>query len=552
MGCTNGESMGTIVGRAKVLGIVFALLLCLAVPLSLAQNAKAEPVEYRSSLKALPESRMYPNVVEDGGKLYIIGGFVSDISGSTLSLTTVVIYDIASGEVTYGADLPTGVVLSAITKGVDGRIYVFGGYNRTMGYTTLTQIYNITSNSWSPGTPSPVTFGSGSAISVANGTIYVIGANQFSGNSTLAYDPVGDSWKYTTDQPVNVWARMAVYWNETTIYVMGGYAGSGASDSTYSFNPVTGAWTALASMPNRALFGGAATGLNGVVYCFGGVDGSWVNTGPQVSAIQKYDPASDTWSVSTISTFTPARSGFGYSIDKFGRIFAVGGYDGSSVVTTVTMIVPTDLVLDELQIVGPTDGGIVSGKVTISVAFKTPDVGMPVIDVFVDGVFLDSQTAPPFGGTVSYVWDASGLTDGSTHVIMARGTLWNGAMREDSVTVTVSSLSVEQQIAAIQTQLASLQAQLNIPGANLTALAIQAAILQAKLDGIIAGSTATSDAMNVTFANLQAQLDAFQKQIDRVENKADNAGTYAIVNLVLVIIVIVLVAMMLMMVRKKQ
>jgi len=40
------------------------------------------------------------------------------------------------------------------------------------------------------------------------------------------------------------------------------------------------------------------------------------------------------------------------------------------------------------------------------------------------------------------------------------------------------------------------------------------------------------DQLNVTFAALQQQLDDFQEQIDRVETKADTAGTYGIVTMV--------------------
>jgi N-acetylneuraminic acid mutarotase len=588
--------MVTIVGRARVLGIVFALLLCLAVPLSLAQDAKAEPTEYAGDIADLPASRVYSSVAEDNGKLYIVGGWESDMTGMELSLRSVLIYDIATGTVTQGADIPTGVSLFSITKGIDGRLYVFGGYNSTMGWTTLTQIYNITSDSWSNGAPCPVSLGGGSAVPVANGSIYVIGANSAdNGNSTLVYDPVADSWRYSTDQPVTVWLRMASYWSASSIIVTGGVYAGGAVDSTYSFNPMTEEWTLMAPMPNPAAFGGVATAPNGVVYCFGGVDASSPLSGVPISAIQKYDPVADAWSVSTFSSLSPARSAFGYSIDSLGRIFTVGGYDGGSALPTVTMIVPTDLVYDELQIVGPTDGAIVSGTVTISVAFKTPDVGMPVIDIFVDGVFLDSQTAPSSGGTVSYVWDASALTPGSPHVITARGTLWNGVLREDSVTVVVVSDSVEAQVAVLRAQadailvtlgmiaqgmvdqnastmayldaqIGALQAALVMLGqamvdANASTMAYldaQLAQLQVVLaqigNGLVAmgaGQSAAMDGLNVTLDDLQTQLDDFQEQIDRIEGKADTAGTYSIVNLVLVIIVVVLLALMLMMVRKK-
>jgi N-acetylneuraminic acid mutarotase len=557
MGCDYGELMKTNGGRAKVLGLFFALILCLAVPLSMAQNAKAGAAEYSSNITSLPEAREYSGVIEDEGKLYVIGGVVDDINVFGAPLTSVLIYEISTGEVTHGADMPIGVALASVTQGVDGRIYVIGGYNNSLGYTSMTQIYNITSDTWSSGAPTPVTIGPGAAVSVANGTIYVIGANPFNGNSTLAYDPVADSWKYVANQPSSIWGRRAVYWNESAIFVMGGRSGGGASSSLMVFDPLANTWTPLTSMPTASFSGGAATALNGVVYYFGGSDSSWVS-GTQISAIQKYDPTEDTWSTSTITSLSPARSGFGTAIDEMGRIFAVGGYDGSAGVPTVTMIVPTDLVYDKVEIVSPTEGSIVSGQVAIGVAYSTPNVGMPVIEVFVDGVFLGSQTAPWFSSTITYLWDTTGLADGSSHVITAKGTLWNGAIREDSVTVTVSSMSPEEQLASIQQQLTVLQTLLTIPDANLTALAMQAAILQAKLDGIIAGlgamgasSSVMWDQLNVTFAALQTQLNDFQTQIDRVENKADNAGTYSIVNLVLVIIVIVLLALMLMMVRKK-
>jgi Kelch motif/Bacterial Ig domain len=557
MGCDYGESMKTNGGRAKVLGLLLALILCLAIPLSMAQNAKAGATEYSTNITPLPEAREYSGVIADEGKLYVIGGVVDDIYVFGAPVSTTLIYDISTGEVTRGANMPTGVALASTTKGVDGRIYVIGGFNNSLGYISSTQIYNITSDTWSSGAPAPVTLGPGAAVTVANGTIYVIGANPFLGNSTLAYDPVADSWKYVANQSSNIWGRRAVYWNESAIFVMGGRDGSSASSSLMVFDPLANTWTTLASMPTASFSGGAATGLNGVVYYLGGSDDTWVD-GNQISAIQKYDPAEDTWSTSTIISFYPARSGFGTAIDEMGRIFAVGGYDGSAGVDTVTMIIPTDLVYDEVEIVSPTEGSIVSGQVAIGVAYSTPNVGMPVIEVFVDGVFLGSQTAPWFSSTITYLWDTTGLADGSSHVITARGTLWNGVVREDSVTVTVSSMSPEEQLAAIQQQLTVLQTLLTIPDANLTALAMQAAILQAKLDGIIAGlgaagvsSSAMWAQLNVTFAALQTQLDDFQTQIDRVEGKADSAGTYSIVNLVLVIIVIVLLALMLMMIRKK-
>jgi hypothetical protein len=78
-----------------------------------------------------------------------------------------------------------------------------------------------------------------------------------------------------------------------------------------------------------------------------------------------------------------------------------------------------------------------------------------------------------------------------------------------------------------------LQAMLMAPGANITT--VLAALGQ----------------MGATFADLQIQLDGMQDQVNRIEDKADAASMYAVINLVLVVIVIVLLAMMFMMARKK-
>jgi hypothetical protein len=227
-----------------------------------------------------------------------------------------------------------------------------------------------------------------------------------------------------------------------------------------------------------------------------------------------------------------------------------------------------------LEIVSPTDGSIVDGLVTISVMYSTPNVGMPVIEVFVDGVFLDSQTAPWFSSAVDFVWDTTGLTVGSTHVISVRGTLWNGELREDSVTVTVTDQSVEAALAALQLQLVDVQmglyammvAMAEANASTMAYLQTQLAILQgaltqigAGLTQLAAGSVELNATLTATLVNLQGQLgdfqtqlDDFQVQIDRIENKADTAGTFGIVTMVLVLIIVALLALNMLMARKKQ
>lgn len=539
---------------SKLLGLAVTLLMCLSGFAMLAPGASATPVEYLAGLDNLPQTRLYAPTVEDDGMLYTIGGILSSASGGT-SLTSLLIYDIVTGETTRGADLPVGVAYMSAAVGTDGRVYVFGGFNLSLGYTAQVQIYNITSDSWTTGTPASLGMGAGAAVTVSNGTIYVFGAATDEA-STLAYDPVTDTWTDMADRPNAAWVSRAVLWDSTSIIVMGGRVSGSTTNAVDIYNPVTDTWSSAEPMPGARMWGGAFVGTDGYVYYVGGSTASWPTTAGATDTLFRYAPDVDEWETST-STLWDARDAFGMTTDSYGRTFLVGGYDDSSAQSSVWMIVTADVTWDDLEIASPSDGSVVSGEVAVAVSVMNANYGTARVDLLVDGVLLQSS-GQIWSGTITFMWDTTGLADGSSHVLTAIGILWNGEVREDVVTVTVSGMSVEEQVADIVQQLAVLQAMLSVPGANLTSLAIEAAILQAKLDGIIAGlgamgasSSVMWDQLNVTFAALQTQLDDFQAQIDRVEDKADTAGTYGIVTMVLVIIIIILAALMLMMARKK-
>ena len=98
------------------------------------------------------------------------------------------------------------------------------------------------------------------------------------------------SWD--TETPMGAAASQSVVVSglDGTVYVMGGVSniGYGTIGDSYSYDPDTGDWTVLASMPYPERGAAGAVGLDGRVYVFGGDD--------SIGRTQIYDPDTDAWS----------------------------------------------------------------------------------------------------------------------------------------------------------------------------------------------------------------------------------------------------------------
>ena len=558
--------------RKIALGLALMLLGCMAIPL-VAPGVSAEPREFVNELAPLPEPRLYAGVVEDNGKLYVMGGSNSIVT--PVPLASVIIYDVATETTKKGADMQFGMVAPASAKGADGKLYVIGGINFTLGgLTQITQIYDPLLDQWTTGAPATFPVALSPAVALNNGKIVVFNPND--SNRTIIYDTALDSWSNGTNSSVTGTVRNAVLWNDTAVIVMGGVEGPTVLATVEIYNPVADTWTSAASMPTSAVFGGSAVARDGFVYYIGGNNATDPFTSILVS-MQRYDPTTDTWEISK-TTLPAPRTGEVAVSDAYGRIFLVGGYDGVEVLDAVTMITTADFESDKLSIVSPTNGAVVSDVVMVSVVLSDQVVGFSTVELYVDGSLLASGFVG-MTSSVAFSWNTTGLGDGTTHVLLARGFMVNGQVKESTVTVKVSALSVEDQVAAIEAQvtaladeIAALQANLGAADANVTQLRADLAVLQAQVMGLQmglaqigaglatmgAGQVAAGALLNATLVALQGQLngfqtqlDDFQVQIDRVEGKADNAGMIGIVTVVLIIIVIVILVMMFMAMRKK-
>ena len=87
-----------------------------------------------------------------------------------------------------------------------------------------------------------------------------------------------------------------------------------------------GGWSTVASLSTAREFFAAAE-ADGLVYAIGGFDGSNILT-----SVEEYDPETDTWS--TVASLSTARRQFA-AAEADGLVYAIGGDDGNSTLTSV-------------------------------------------------------------------------------------------------------------------------------------------------------------------------------------------------------------------------
>jgi len=542
----------------KVVATLIVLIMSLATAWALVPSASAEPYENSTLIGDLTAPRAGATTgIGLDGRVYVFGG---GIDFGFASVDTVMIFDPETGETTYGTPMPTGSLVSGIVRAANGSFILIGGYSSSLGALANVQIYDPVADSWSAGALMPKNLFWLDACMGADSMVYVLGGKE-SGNSTLIYNPTTNTWRYGADMTTPRWGTKSALLSNGSIMVMGGMDYGGAYDLVEFYTPSTNSWSAGVNMISPRAYGGAVLARNGFVYYFGGQSSWGISDSSVYGDAERLElVGGESWE--SISGYQLAS--FGMVLDSYGRAILLGGWNGANVLTSVRMYVFADISSPyQIVITNPEDGSIVSGVLTVQaevVNWMGGGLWAPLmgIDLFIDDVLYESQAGGWFG---SFVWNTSSLVDGSEHTLMVRGYHWDGKVVEDSVTVTVSTLSVEEKLAAlglqladVQTQLADLQAQLDVQDTNLTALRAQAAALQAQITALqaqlVAMDSSQTSTFSATLADMQEQLNALQDQLDKVKTTSDSGSMWGMVNMILVIIVIVLLALMFVMGRK--
>ncbi len=166
------------------------------------------------------------------------------------------------------------------------------------------------------------------AVAEVDGIIYAIGGSRgLEGVDTVyAYEPAGDVWTAKAAMPTpRMRATAAVV--EGKIYVFGGlfdtFDATTVTTAVEVYDPATDTWEAGTDMPT-ATWDSAAAAVDGEIYVIGGYPGpdQWT------SSVQVYDPAGDSWD--TAADMPTSRGGLGVSVVD-GLIYAVGGWPGSRI-----------------------------------------------------------------------------------------------------------------------------------------------------------------------------------------------------------------------------
>jgi N-acetylneuraminic acid mutarotase len=230
------------------------------------------------------------------------------------------------GTWTTKADMPTARLCPS-TSVVDGKIYAIGGAQWIQGtYLSTVEVYDPSTDTWTQKADMP-TRRNGLATAAVDGKIYAIGGEpspQASLGIVEQYDPLTDTWTRKADMPTKR-TFLSACTLDGKIYVFGGVtAGVPGAEWNPSavdmYDPTTDTWETKGPMLTPTCMAGTCA-VNGKIYLMGGVRGGLLHD-PAISMVEEYDPATDTWAPK--NDMPTARSGLSLSAAG-GKIYAVGG-----------------------------------------------------------------------------------------------------------------------------------------------------------------------------------------------------------------------------------
>jgi N-acetylneuraminic acid mutarotase len=223
-----------------------------------------------------------------------------------------------------GPTVPTARAGFSVVGGLDGRIYVLGGWDNTNTPLAVVEVYTPSTNSWktlaSLTTPRAAFGAVAVGASAGDFTIYAVGGLG-SGSSLLdsveKYDPAGDSWTAAPSMPFGLQGLSATTATDatgaTSIYIHATYDSNGSSDGAeLAFSPTSQQWTmpaAATGMPSNVLAGWM--GINDTIYL-------------PYGTTYAYKPSTNTWG--TVASMPTGTEGYFPAVaGKGGQVYVFGG-----------------------------------------------------------------------------------------------------------------------------------------------------------------------------------------------------------------------------------
>ena len=274
----------------------------------------------------LPAARNTGAAAAAHGRIYFAGGIAPDNSRSGATFE----YNIEADAWITRANMLTLHTDHSLVADTSGKLYALAG---SQG---IEETYDPAADTWTAIASIP-TFRYAAGAAETNGLIYVIGGASYSGAVATfeAYNPVSNTWTTRVSLPSPRAALGVARASNGRLYAAGGIIGVTMLNTLEEYDPATNTWTARAPMPTGRQRLSLTAAPDGKVYAIGGeifadeTHSSLI----QLATVEVYDPATDTWDTAT-SMPTP-RSGLATVMGNNGRLYALGGYLGSSALATV-------------------------------------------------------------------------------------------------------------------------------------------------------------------------------------------------------------------------
>ncbi|MGB2696683.1 MAG: glutaminyl-peptide cyclotransferase [Candidatus Zixiibacteriota bacterium] len=261
-------------------------------------------------------------VAHPNGKIYAFGGY----AGGSTKFLSMEIYDPQTDSWTPGAYMPEADQGMAVAIDNYGYIYSF----------TATQSgsfrYDPVSDEWTTINSPPVTWvEEAGAAKGLDGRIYLFGG---AGPVDVVqiYDPETESWVMGSPMPTPRYQLGVVTGSDGLIYAIGGRSSplGDPVDIVEVYDPFRDTWSSASPMPTARNQFAISLGADNRIYTIGGKTASEPNQSPFYYIVEIYDPVTDTW-----ETGLPAPTARG-EMDAVlcgNGIYVIGGTVGSYLAT---------------------------------------------------------------------------------------------------------------------------------------------------------------------------------------------------------------------------
>jgi len=263
------------------------------------EPAPAAPFGWTLATKS-PVERVEAPALVLNDKLYVFGGFQAGLK----ALPFLDVYDVETDKWTRLKDMPLKV--THLNPASDGKtVWFAGGFKGAHPGAATDEVwkYDIAADSWSAGPPLPERRAAG-ALAYVGGRLHYFGGYTADRNTTRADHWTlsvtdGKEWVRAPDLP-EPRGHVSAIVLQGKIYALGGRLRHDTNPqdmkSCHTFDPATGKWSAIASLPYpRSHFECSTFIMNGRIVIAGGISNNSPFGTPGVADVTLYESALDTW-----------------------------------------------------------------------------------------------------------------------------------------------------------------------------------------------------------------------------------------------------------------